>query len=119
MTNLSKEEERRIDTRLELSLPITLFVEQRIESISKNVCANGVSFEVDEESIESFPLGRTISFEIIANISTYRLPNKTVTLSGTGVVVRNAIVDNHKNKKRGFFVAIQFTKSLNVMSVSL
>ncbi|MDR4503787.1 MAG: hypothetical protein MRK01_03215 [Candidatus Scalindua sp.] len=119
MSNLSKEAERRIDTRLELSLPITLFVEPIIESISKDVCANGVSFEVDKDSMESFSLGRTISFEIVANISTYRLPNKTVTLSGTGVIVRNATVDNHKNRKMRFFVAVQFTKSLNVMSVSL
>lgn len=118
MANLSKEAERRIDTRLELSLPITLFVEPRIESISKDVCANGISFEVEEKSIESFSLGRTISFEIVANISTYRLPNKTVTLSGTGVIIRNATVDNQKKKKR-FFVAVKFTKSLNVMSVSL
>ncbi|GJQ58749.1 MAG: hypothetical protein D8M57_12815 [Candidatus Scalindua sp. AMX11] len=119
MTNLSKEIERRIDTRLDLSLPITLFVEPRIESISRDVCANGISFEVDEGAIESFSLGRTISFEIVANISTYRLPNKTVTLSGTGVIVRNAVVDNHKDNKKGCFVAVKFTKSLNVMSVSL
>ncbi len=119
MTNITKDIERRIDTRQELSLPITLFVEPKIESHSKNICASGVSFEVDEDSMESLCLGKTISFEIVADISTYKLPSKTVTLSGTGVIVRTAVIDNPGHKKKSFFVAVNFAKSLNVMSVSL
>ena len=119
MKNLSKEVERRIDTRLELSLPITLFAEPKIESISKNICANGVYFEVDGDYIDSFTQGRTITFEIVANISSFRLPNKTVTLSGNGVIIRCTRIDNHDKNTKSFYVALKFMESLKVISVSL
>ena len=119
MANLSKEVEKRIDTRLELSLPITLFAEPKIESISKNICANGVYFEVDGDYVDSFPLGRAITFEIVANISSFRLPNKTVMLSGNGVIIRCTRIDNHDKKTKTFYVALKFMESLKVISVSL
>ncbi len=128
--NLSKALERRIGTRLRLSLPITLYVDRKVESYTKNVCAGGVYFELNTNDLKPFYIGETIVIEIVANSSTTRIPVDCVMLSGRGVVVRteevirslyalpNGIRDNKKNTKK-ICVALRFVESLEVISTSL
>lgn len=122
--NPSKALERRIGTRLRLSLPITLYVDRKVESYTKNVCAGGVYFELNINDLKPFSIGKTIVIEIVANSSTTRIPVDSVMLSGRGVVVRslyvlpNGIRDNKKNTKK-ICVALKFVESLEVISTSL
>jgi hypothetical protein len=121
ITKRLKKSERRSDTRLDLSLPVTLFLDKEFVTMSKNICAGGVSFIVYNDKIKLFTPGKTIRIEIAANIVTPRLPKKTVTLAGYGLVIRNNEIDISKfdrNKKKSC-VALQFTETLKVTSISL
>ena len=116
-----KKVERRSDTRLDLSLPVTLFLDQKIVTTSKNICAGGVSFVIHDDKLKLFPLGKIIRIEIVANIPAPRQPDKTVTLAGNGLVIRNNETDvsNYDRSKKKLFIALQFTETLKVTSVCL
>ncbi|MDR4506005.1 MAG: hypothetical protein MRK01_14625 [Candidatus Scalindua sp.] len=116
LTKIAKKIEKRTDTRLELSLPITLSVDPELELLSKNICAGGVSFDVNTDQLESFPLGKIIKIEIVAKIPTPRLPEKTVTLVGNGLVIR---INRQDITKKIWCIALQFTETLKVESVQL
>ncbi|GJQ58290.1 MAG: hypothetical protein D8M57_05630 [Candidatus Scalindua sp. AMX11] len=120
LTKITKEAERRADTRLELSLPITLFADPTVELKSKNICTGGVSFDVNTDLLGSFPLGKIIQIEIVAKMPSPRLPEKTVTLVGNGLVVRISKPEITKQRrKQRWCVALQFTETLKVESVQL
>jgi len=121
LTKVVKKVERRSDTRLDLSLPITLFLDQTVKTISKNICAGGVSFVIHDDELNLFPLGKIIRIEIVANIPAPRQPDKTVTLTGNGLVIRNNETDvsNYNRSKKKLCIALQFTETLKVTSVCL
>ncbi len=120
LTKIPKKVERRTDTRLELSLPMTLFVDPQIELMSTNICAGGVSFEVNADKLDPFSLGNIIKMEIVAKIPTPRLPEKTVTLAGNGLVIRvNKLKVTKQGRKTRWCIALQFTETLKVQSVEL
>jgi len=100
--------ERRVDKRLELSLPITL-LNQEVKS--KNISPGGVYFEVITNDIEKYFPGKTSAIEIIVSTSTPMLPKKTVKLTGTGRIIR---VDEIEiiNQDRKLGVALKFIKNL-------
>lgn len=116
LTKIAKKIEKRTDTRLELSLPITLFVDPKTELLSTNISAGGISFDIKRDKLESFPLGKIIKLEIVAKIPTPRLPEKTVILVGNGLVIR---IGRRETTKKRWSVALQFTETLKVESVQL
>ncbi len=112
MTASSKGIERRVDKRLELSLPITL-LNQEVKS--KNISPGGVYFEVTADNIEEYSLGKTTMIRIVTSVSTPGLPSKIVELTGIGTIIRIDKIDaRYKGKKFG--VALKFSEKpkLNV-----
>ena len=121
LTKVVKKVEKRSDTRLDLLLPITLFLDSKVMTISKNICAGGVSFVIHADKLNLFPLGKIIRIEIVAKIPAPRQPDKTVTLVGNGLVIRNneADVPNFDRSKKKLCIALQFTETLKVTSLCL
>ncbi len=105
----SKGIERRVDKRLELSLPITLLDH---EVKSKNISSGGVYFVVTSDDIEAYSPGKTSPVKIVTSVSTPELPSRTVELTGIGTITRIDKIDDHKGKKFG--VALKFSEKLNV-----
>ncbi len=100
--------ERRVGKRLEYSLPMTL-LGQKVES--KNISPGGVYFEVITNYIEKYSSGKTSTIEIIASTSTPTLPQKTVKLTGTGMIIRVGEIEII-NQDRKLGVALKFIKDL-------
>ena len=104
----SKRIERRAGKRLELSLPMTL-LGQKVKS--KNISSGGVYFEVITNDIEKYSPGKTSTIEIIVSTSTPTLPQKTVKLTGTGMIIRMDEIEII-NQDRKLGVALKFSKNL-------
>ncbi len=117
MQNFSKEQERRADQRRKQIVQIRLNDHQ---VRSKNICSGGAYFEVIEDDIKTFSLGKTFALEITISSNESGFPNKTVRLSGLGIIVRTDKHDNNEvneyEKKYG--VALKFKKKLKVESVT-
>ena len=109
MPYFSKGIERRVDKRLEIALPITLF-DYKVKS--KNISPGGVYFEVTADNIEECSPGKTTTIKIVTSVSTPELPSRTVELTGIGTITRIDKIDDHKGKKFG--VALKFSEKLNV-----
>ncbi len=106
MTASTKGIERRVDKRLELSLPIKL-LNQEVKS--KNISPGGVYFEVTADNIEEYFLGKTTMIRIVTNVSTHGLPSKIVELTGIGMIIRIDKIDA-RNKGKKFGVALKFSE---------
>ena len=100
--------ERRVEKRLELSLPMTL-LGQKVKS--KNISSGGVYFEVITNDIEKYSPGKTSTIEIIVSTSTPTFPQKTVKLTGTGMIIRMDEIEII-NQDRKLGVALKFSKNL-------
>ncbi len=100
--------ERRGGKRLELSLPMPL-LGQKVKS--KNISSGGVYFEVITNDIEKYSPGKTSTIEIIVSTSTHTLPQKTLKITGTGMIIR---VDEIEiiNQDRKLGVVFKFIKKL-------
>ncbi len=106
----SKGIERRVDKRLELSLPITL-LDHRVRS--QNISSGGVYFVVTSDDIEAYSPGKTSPVEVVTSVFTPGLPSKSIKLTGSGIIVRVDKIDiNHNGKKFG--VALKFSERLKV-----
>jgi hypothetical protein len=102
--------ERRVEERLELSLPMTL-LGQKVKS--ENISLGGVYFEVITKDIENYSLGKVIMVEVKFTDSKFAPPERTDKLIVFGEVVRVEGIDitNHDNK---FGVALKFSEELKV-----
>jgi hypothetical protein len=102
--------ERRVEERLELSLPMTL-LGQKVKS--ENISPGGVYFEVITKDIENYSLGKVIMVEVEFTDSKFVPPERTDKLIGFGKVARVERIDitNHDNK---FGVALKFSEELKV-----
>ncbi len=102
--------ERRVEKRLELSLPMTL-LGQKVKS--KNISPGGVYFEVITNDIKMYSSGKTIKIEVLANTSRPEMPNRTVRLTGVGMVVRANEMEIINDSKR-LGIALKFSEKLKV-----
>ena len=108
MSDRFKRIERRVDRRLEHSLPIAL-LDRKVKS--ENISPGGVYFEVAADNIEPFALGRTVEFEILAETYTPVSPGKTFKLTGSGKIIRNNEIGNNQCDKK-FGIALTFSDKL-------
>jgi hypothetical protein len=107
--------ERRVDKRLEISLPIML-LNHKVKS--KNISPGGVYFEETADNIEEYSLGETTLIRIVTSVSTPGLPSKTVELTGIGMIMRIDKIDaRHKGKRFG--VALKFSEKPEIMGSGL
>ncbi len=115
MQTKEKDDDIRIDQRLELPLQISLY-DQSGKTI--NISATGVYFEVITEDIDAFSPGATIPIQITADTSTSGNGERKIKLNGNGTVIRNKIknVTSHGNE---LGVAVQFNEHLNVSDLSV
>jgi hypothetical protein len=111
VTYFSKGIERRVDNRLELSLPITL-LDHRVRS--QNISSGGLYFIVTSDDIEAYSPGNTSPVEVVTSVSTPGLPSKSIKLTGSGIIIRVDKIDiNHNNGKK-FGVALKFSERLKI-----
>ncbi|MDR4504685.1 MAG: hypothetical protein MRK01_07835 [Candidatus Scalindua sp.] len=118
MDNFSRAEERRADQRRKQAVQIRLNDHQ---IRSKNICSGGVYFEVIKEDIKKFSIGKTFALEITISSTESDLPNKTVRLTGSGVIIRTDInADEREVNGYGtkYGVALKFKKKLRVESIT-
>lgn len=107
MPNCFKGPERRVERRLEYSLPISLL---NYKLTSDNISPSGVYFEMATDEVEPFSLGRTVDLEILAKAYTPVGHGKTFRLTGIGKIVRN---NKTGNKKYG--IALLFNEKLEIL----
>ncbi|GJQ58072.1 MAG: hypothetical protein D8M57_01620 [Candidatus Scalindua sp. AMX11] len=118
MEKFSKEKERRADQRRKQTVQIRLNDHQ---VRSKNICSGGAYFEVINEDIKPFSLGKTFALEITISSTESGFPNKTVRLSGFGIIIRTDRYSDEKEVneyEKTFGVAVKFKKKLKVESVT-
>ena len=111
MTVEEKEADKRHNTRLDLSLEISL-PNQNGKTV--NISASGVYFEVITNDIDAFNLGTTLPVKIAAMTNTPGSQERKIKLNGDGCVVRSDIkeVTNRGNK---LCIALKFKDTLNIV----
>ncbi len=110
MPDDKKDDERRIDDRLDLSLEITLPISN---GKTINVSASGVFFEITTDDIDSFSPGKTIPIEITTTTKTSDLSERKIKLKGNGTVIRSKEL-GVTDQGTKLAVALKFKKSLDV-----
>lgn len=119
MENSSRAQERRSGQRQKQKVQIRLNDHQ---IRSKNICSGGVYFEVMKEDINKFSLGKTFALEITISSAESGLPDRTVRLTGLGVIIRTDMDTGERDLNEcgtKFGVALKFKKKLKIESVSL
>ncbi len=103
--------DKRINTRLDLSLEISL-PDQKGKTI--NVSASGVYFEVVTDEVDTFAIGTMLPVKIAAITATPGFEERKIKLNGNGCIVRNDIkeVTSRGNK---LCIALKFNDSLNIV----
>ncbi|GJQ60838.1 MAG: hypothetical protein D8M57_08265 [Candidatus Scalindua sp. AMX11] len=107
--------ERRLQGRLELSLFI-LLPNQKVKS--KNISSAGVYFEIVTEYSKGFCLGKSVTFEIVAETTSTMFPLRTIRLSGSGKVIRKTPIGSSLHKKV-WGVAVRFDERLEIIYDSI
>ncbi len=110
MPDTIKGSERRSEKRLSLSLPIIL-IDQKVKS--KNISPGGVYFEVITNDIKMYSPGKTIKIEVLVNTSRPEIPNRRVSLTGVGKVVRADEMEIINDSKR-LGIALKFGEILRI-----
>ncbi|MFQ5963471.1 MAG: hypothetical protein ACE5KZ_04215 [Candidatus Scalinduaceae bacterium] len=110
MSNNLNKIERRAGKRLRISLPIVLY-DQKVKS--ENISSGGVYFEVTTSDTKKYSSGKAIAIEVVTSTSTTGLPEKTVRLTGTGVVIRTDEIEVINHDKR-LGVALKFGEKLKL-----
>jgi hypothetical protein len=108
MSNCFKGTERRVERRLEYSLPISLL---NYKLNSDNISPSGVYFEMATDDVEPFSLGRTVELEILAKTYTPVSPSRTFRLTGIGEIIRNNEIGNNQYDKK-YGIALLFSEKL-------
>jgi hypothetical protein len=108
MSDCFKGTDRRVDRRLEQSLPIAL-LNHKVNL--ENISPSGVYFEVATDDIEPFSVGRTVEFEILAKTHTPVSSSRTIRFTGSGKIIRNKKIGNNPYDKK-FGIALTFSEKL-------
>jgi len=111
MLNKECGSDKRTNTRLDLSLEISL-PDQNGRTI--NISPSGVYFEVITNNIDSFAIGTILPVQIAASTTTPGFEDRKIKLDGNGRIVRNDIkeVTNYGNK---LCIALQFKSTLSIV----
>ena len=111
MLNKECGSDKRTNTRLDLSLEISL-PDQNGRTI--NISPSGVYFEVITNNIDSFAIGTILPVQIAASTTTTGFEDRKIKLDGNGRIVRNDIkeVTNYGNK---LCIALQFKSTLSIV----
>ena len=99
---------QRLNAAFEISLP------NQVKGRTKDVSANGVSFEVITDDIDAFRPGTIIPLEITTANTTLDSKMEKVHLSGKGLIVSREIVEETTDCGIRLNIAVQFKEKLNL-----
>ncbi|MFQ5687677.1 MAG: hypothetical protein ACE5GV_13565 [Candidatus Scalindua sp.] len=98
---------QRLNAALEISLP------NQVKGRTKNVSANGVSFEVIVDDINTFRPGTIIPLEITTTNITHESKLKNLRLSGKGLIISREVVDETTASGSRLNIAVQLRDKLD------
>ena len=108
VTYPNRRRRKRINFVFEISLP------DHVKGWTKNVSANGASFEIITEDIDAFCPGKIIPLEITTINTTHDSKIKTIRLSGKGLIIREVIKETTSGESgKRVTIAVFFMEKLN------
>ncbi len=97
---------QRLNEEFEISLP------HQVKGRTKNVSANGASFEVITDDIDAFCLGTIIPLEIITINMTHDSKVMKLCLSGKGLIICREVIAETTGRSIKLNLSVQFTEKL-------
>ncbi|MGR3303541.1 MAG: PilZ domain-containing protein [Candidatus Scalindua sp.] len=102
---------RRRNQRLNVTLEILL--PNQVKGRTKNVSANGVSFEVIADDINAFRPGTIISLEIATTNITHESKLNNLRLSAKGLIISREVVEETTASGSRLNIAVQLKNKLD------
>ncbi len=103
----NKRRSQRLNGEFEISLP------HQVKGRTKNVSANGASFEVITEDIDAFCPGTIIPLEITTINMTHDSKVKKLCLSGKGLIICREVIEETTRCGIKLNIAVQFKEKLD------
>ena len=100
--------------RLRLNGQFEILLPHQVKGRTKNVSANGVSFEVITDDIDAFCPGTIIPFEITTINMTYGSKLKKICLSGKGLIICREVIEETTGYGIKLNLAVQFVEKLTM-----
>ena len=98
---------QRLNAAFEISLP------NQVKGRTKDVSANGVSFEVITDDIDAFRPGTIIPLEITTINTTHESKVKNLRLSGIGLIISREVVEKTTASGTRLNIAVQLKDKLS------
>ena len=98
---------QRLNAAFEISLP------NQVKGRTKDVSANGVSFEVITDDIDAFRPGTIIPLEITTINTTHESKVKNLRLSAKGLIISREVVEETTASGRRLNIAVQLKDKLD------
>ncbi len=108
----NRRHKQRINGEFEISLL------HQVKGTTRNVSANGASFEVITDNIDVFHPGAIIPFEITTISLALDSKVTKLCLSGKGLIVYREIIEETTRCGIKLNISVQFTKALNAKSLN-
>jgi hypothetical protein len=107
VTYPNRRRRQRLNGGFEISFP------DQVKGRTKNVSANGASFEVITDDVDAFRPGTIIHFEITTVNITHDSKVKKLCLSGKGLIVSREVIEETTGCGIRLNIAVQFKEKLN------
>ncbi len=108
VTYPNRRRSRRINFVFEISLP------DHVKGWTKNVSANGASFEIITEDVDAFCPGKVIPLEITTINTTNDSKMRTISLRGKGLIIRELIRETASGESgKKVTITVFFMEKLN------
>ena len=98
---------QRLNVKFEISLP------HQVKGKTKNVSANGASFEVITDKINAFRQGTIVPLEITTANITHDSKVKELRLGGKGLIISREVIEEVTDSGVKLNIAVQFKEKLN------
>ena len=105
-----KESDKRVNTRLDLSLEISL---PNKNGKTVNISASGVCFEVITDDVVAFEIGTELPIQIAAATTTPGFEERKIKLDGKGYIVRSDVKEVTSLGKK-LCIALKFKDTLSI-----
>jgi len=107
VTYPNRRRRQRLNGGFEISLP------HQVKGRTKNVSANGASFEVITDDIDAFRPGKTIPLEITTVNTTLDSKMRKLRLSAKGLIISREVIAETTDCGIKLNIAVQFEEKLN------
>ena len=107
VTYPNRRRRQRLNGGFEISFP------DQVKGRTKNVSANGASFEVTTDDVDAFRPGKTIPLEITTVNTTLDSKMRKLHLSGKGLIISREVIEETADCGIKLNIAVQFKEKLN------